>query len=179
MSACWGSVNNQETADLLAPGDTARNGFCEAKEWGVVVNDAIVYGSLASMRRWAQSVLDQLPPDRDTPLVTVDVDRLREWLAGNDVTSDPDFEVTVTSVCDLMEMISGNPQDAGWTLGEDVYSLWVDVDDDGDGLLAGVELTDGPLVGIGAALLDEELTAAGGTAFAALAVVAHRINEAY
>lgn len=185
MSAWWGVVDDRETADLLAPGDTVGQGICEAKQWGAVVDNAIIYGSRAAMRRWAQSVLDQLPPDRDTPLVTVDLDRLRTWLADNDVANDPDFEVNVTSICDLMQMIAVDPQTAGWTLGEGVDGLWAGGDDTGD-LMAGVELINGPQVGIGDPLLTEELTAAHlalptvrDPTIAALALVAHRINAAY
>lgn len=180
----WGCVEDRESADILTPGDTVDGKYCDAKQWGVVVDHAAVYGTLADMRRWAQSLLDQLPDDRDTPLVTVDIDGLHEWLDASDDANDPDFEVNVTSICDLMLAIAEEPESAGWTLGEGVEDLWAGGDENTGDLLAGISLVDGPQVGIGRPLTDADLTAAKADSVhdltvAALVLVAHRINEAY
>jgi hypothetical protein len=55
----WGHVG--ANADVLTPGATAGDGRCEAGQWGVIAEDVVAYGSLAVLRSWAQSILDQLP----------------------------------------------------------------------------------------------------------------------
>jgi len=173
----------------MAPGDTAGDGRCEAGEWSVRVDDVVVYSSLPGLRQWAQSVLDVLPPQRHgAPLVIVDQQRQREWLAWSRVldriTADADSSDTVTLVRDLVQVVAVDPATAGWTLGADVASVWAELDE-ADGVVAGVRLAaSGYMVGIGGPLRDNDLrarflTTPAEQADACLRLIATRINKAY
>ncbi len=135
----WGHIGGD--ADIMPPGDTAGEGRCEDGEWGVAVEDVVVYGSLGGLRGWAESILRRLPPDRDgAPLVTVDEDRLRDWLASPASPVDDEWAPIVETVRDLIAAIAADPPAAGWTLGDGVELLYAEEDDNTDGLLVGVKL---------------------------------------
>lgn len=169
-------------------GDTAGDGRCEAGQWGVAVEDVIAFGSLTGLRRWAQSILDQLPEDRDgKPLVIVDGDRQWAWAQTSTAATDPNWSATAQTVCDLVQAVAANPAAVGWSLGHDVAKLWAGLEDDED-LIAGVTLlSTGQQVGIGEPLTDADVRVdprwigVSGTyrVDALLSVVAARINAAY
>lgn len=80
----WSVANGQ--AVILPPGETAGEGRCQAREWGLLVEDVVVYGAVSRLRGWAQSVLDQLPRERgDVPLVVVDRELQSRWLRESGV----------------------------------------------------------------------------------------------
>lgn len=184
----WGHAAGP--AAILVPGDTAGEGRCAAGEWGVQVDDVVVYSSLVSLREWATSVLGALPPDRrGAPLVVVDHDRQRQWLTLSGVieriTESGDGSLdTVTLVRELIHAVSADPAAAGWTLGADVASVWAELDDT-EGVVAGVRLTtSGHDVGIGEPMLETDFTfrflaTPAEQADACLLLVADRINKAY
>lgn len=191
MSSVWGLVTNRENADILTPGTFAGGSRCEAQQWGVAVDDAIVYGSLAGLRNWAQSILDQLPEDRgeDDPLVVVDPDRMAAWLrdSGTAVPGE-EWPGNTETVYELVQAVAVDPAAAGWTLGGDVAGLWAGLADDVDGLTVGVHLasTD-QLIGIGEPMNEDDfttdpdhLTPAGPEwEYGCLMAIADRINAAY
>jgi hypothetical protein len=149
-----------------------------------------VYGSVGRLRAWAQSALEQLPPERDgAPLITVDTRRQRQWLDTSGVlgaTAEQAAAWTpgVESVREVLHAVAIDPGDAGWTLGDDVAALWADIDDDGD-LVAGVVLSStGHAVGIGQPMTGSDFMVRFQAspiehASACLAVIAERINRAY
>jgi hypothetical protein len=189
-------VNNVEwgyaagAAPIMVPGETAGEGRCMAGEWGVQVDDVVVYSSLAGLRQWARSVLEELPPERHSaPLVAVDRDRQQQWLAWSGITDrliDTSGEPsdTVTLVRDLVQAVAADPGAAGWVLGDDVACVWAELDD-ADGVMAGVRLAaSGYHVGIGEPLLETDfrfrfLATPAEQADACLLLVADRINKAY
>ena len=185
----WGAVDNG--AAILTPGDTAGEGRCAGGEWGLQVEDVVVYGSTGALRAWAQAALETLPPERQgMPLVTVDRDRQWQWLResgvlGADVRTSDDWTGTVETVRDLLRAVATNPAAAGWTPSEDVDALWADLDDDTGDFTAGVRLAGtGHHVGIGEPLTDRDFTVRITTsaierANACLTVVADRINQSY
>jgi len=185
----WGWVS--DSAVIMAPGATAGEGRCEAGEWGLIVEDVVVYGSVRALRAWAGSALARLPQERGAaPLVTVDAGRQRQWLGESGVlgaTTGPaaEWEDGVESVHDVLRAVAVDPGAAGWILGDDVAALWADIDDDDGGLIAGVVLSStGHAVGIGQPLTRADLTVRVQAspveqANACLAVVAERINNAY
>ena len=80
----WGVADDQ--AAVMPPGQTAGEGRCQAGEWGLPVEDIVVYGSIARLRQWAQSVLNRLPLERgDEPLVIVDRELQTRWLHDSGV----------------------------------------------------------------------------------------------
>ncbi|GIM98063.1 hypothetical protein [Paractinoplanes toevensis] len=185
----WGAVDDE--AVIMPPGETAGEGRCAGGEWGLNVEDVVVYGSVGGLRAWAQSALDQLPPDRaGVPLVTVDRDRQRQWLSESGMLAATDdlpgtWSATVETVRDLLRAVAVDPAAAGWTLGADIDALWADLDDVTGDLIAGVTLSStGHRVGIGEPLTDADFAVRfpvssielGG---AALTVIADRINDAY
>lgn len=132
----WGYISDD--AELITPGMKAGEGRCDNGQWGVIVKGAVTYGSLSSVRAWAQSILDQLPPDRDgKPLVSVDSAAMALWLSRKSL--DPEWAVDLDQVHEWVEEIGKDSAAAGWTLGEGVADLWVEFDDAGD-LTAGVHL---------------------------------------
>lgn len=181
----WGYI--EVGADIMAPGDTAGDGRCHAGEWGVLVEDVVVYGNRAGLRAWAQSVLAQVPGDRgpDEPLIIVDTVQQQVWLETTGVAVD-DEESTLDAVGDLLQAIAADPGAAGWTFGRDVTGLWVHRDD-ADDLLVGVTLTGASRdIDIGTALTATDLTvrpslraSRAEVTDAWLAVVAERVNAAY
>ncbi len=139
----WGHLGSN-VADIMSPGDTAGDGRCEPGEWGVAVEDVVVYGSLGGLRDWAESILRRLPPDRaGAPLVTVDEARLRDWLASPASPVDDEWVPIVETVRDLIGEVAADPLAAGWTLGDGVELLYAEAEEDDDGLLAGVKLASG------------------------------------
>ncbi|MEU4244302.1 hypothetical protein [Actinoplanes sp. NPDC026619] len=185
----WGAVEDE--AVIMPPGETAGEARCADGEWGLNVEDVVVYGSVGGLRAWAQSALDQLPPDRaGVPLVTVDRNRQWQWLSEPSVigaTDDrPDgWTATVETVRDLVRAVAADPGDAGWTLGDDIDALWADLDDATGDLIAGVTLAGtGHRVGIGEPLTDADFAvrfpaSSIELANAALTVIADRINQSY
>jgi hypothetical protein len=188
-------VNNVEwgyaagPAAVLVPGDTAGEGRCSAGEWGVQVDDTVVYSSLDSLRAWATSVLDALPPDRHgAPLIVIDHERQRQWLTWSGVidriTEADEPSDTATLVRELVHAVSADPAAAGWTLGPDVASVWAELDDS-QGVVAGVRLAaSGYDIGIGEPLLDDNLRCGFlatrvDQADSCLRLIADRINKAY
>ncbi|MFF5085356.1 hypothetical protein ACFY36_50655 [Actinoplanes sp. NPDC000266] len=181
----WGYTD--EHAEVMPPGTTAGEGRCEAGEWGVRVEDIVAYNSLGGLRRWAQSLLDELPPERDgAPLVIVDHASQREWLTYSGVVeriigADPTGG-TVARVHDLLKAVLADPAAVGWTLGDGVAELWAGYD---DGVVAGVRLArSGFQVGIGRPLLEDDvkirfLASPAEQAHACLGLIAERINNAY
>jgi hypothetical protein len=184
----WGYA--PETATVMPPGSTAGDGRCEAGEWGIPVDDVVVYATLAGLRVWATSILDKLPPERHaTPLVTVDPALQDQWLTWSAVLtrikpSEQEPADQVRFLQDLMKAVAADPSAAGWTLGDDVAALWVDLDDDGD-VIAGVRLSSsGYEVGIGEPLSEQDLSISRSIdlverANAYLHLLAERINAAY
>ncbi|MFI5497154.1 hypothetical protein [Actinoplanes sp. NPDC051859] len=188
----WGALASQY-ADLMPPSSVAGNGRLSNGEWGAAVEDVVVCGSRETLRAWALSIVDSLPSDRaGKPLVVVDRDRQRIWLAGSDALgADPHqragWTATVASVCALMTKVIQDGNAAGWQLGEDVTSLFAYVDDeagddDAAGLVAGAWVH-GYAVGC-KPLHDRDMTVRFPTdpeeaAEAMLTVVADRINEAF
>jgi hypothetical protein len=175
----------------MPPGSTAGDGRCEAGEWGIPVDDVVVYATLSGLRGWATSILDKLPPERHaTPLVTVDPVLQDQWLTWSAVlprinsSEQEPSDVVCFFLRDLMQAVAGNPSAAGWTLGDDVAALWADLDDDGD-VTAGVRLaSSGYEVGIGEPLNEHDLHISRSTdlverANAYLHLLAERINAAY
>ena len=184
----WGAVGQR--AVVMAPGATAGEGRCEAGEWGLAVEDVVVYGPIGELRTWARSALTQLPRERGgAPLVTVDARRQWQWLTGSGVLGATEAQAAewaadAESVHDVLRAVARDPGAAGWTLGDDVAALWADIDDDGD-LTAGVVLSGtGRAVGIGQPLTSADLTvrlrvSPVEQANACLTVIAERINNAY
>jgi hypothetical protein len=180
----WGHVD--PIAEILPPGATAGDGRCEPGQWGVIAEDIVAYGSLAELRAWAQSILDQLPGSRDgAPLLTVDRGRQWTWLEAGEPGTHKDWAATTETIRDLVLAIAADPTAAGWTLGVDVAALWADLDDDTGALIAGVVLAStGHHVGIGEPLTDDDLlvrfpTSGKEWANGCLSVIAERINQSY
>jgi hypothetical protein len=182
----WGHLKNQ--AGVMPPGTVAGDGRCEAGQWGVLVEDIVVYGSLTELRTWAQTILDDLPAARhEAPLVLVDPIRQEQWLTWSGVldriTEDGPADA-VSFVLDLVRAVAVNPGQAGWTLGDNVAALWADLDDL-EGVMAGVRLVNPAYeVGMGEPLLEDDLAirlrvSPVERADAYLRVVAERINNAY
>ena len=131
-----------------------------------------------------------LPPERHgAPLVVIDPEQQRQWLAWSGVTEritgirDEPCD-TATLVRDLIHAVAADPAPAGWTLGDDVASVWAELDD-GDGIVTGVRLAaSGYEVGIGRPLLEADfrcrfLATPAEQADSCLRIVADRINKAY
>jgi hypothetical protein len=185
----WGAVDDE--AFIMPPGSIAGDGRCEARQWGVPVEDIVVFGSLDGLRSWAQSVLDRLPPaHRASPLVTIDDARQWQWLQWSPVLGTTEEESrswipTVETVHDLMQAVAADPATAGWILGDGVDALWADLEDDNGDLITGVTLArPRHEIGIGEPLNNEDLIARTATtsverANACLRVIADRVNQSY
>ena len=181
----WGFLDGG-AAEIMQPGDTAGEGHCEAREWGVAVEDVVVYGGVETLRAWAQSIMNRLPADRrGAPLLVVDRDRQSAWVQGATAGIGPDWTATVETVRDLVQAVAADPGAAGWTLGADVAELHAFLDEGPDQLCAGVTLTStGHYVGIeplhGDDLATTHVRVAGPElADACLTFIAARINDAY
>jgi hypothetical protein len=185
VSTEWGFVMHTPHADLLAPGDPAGDGRCEAGQWGVTVDSIVAYGPLSGLRNWAQSILDQLPDDRDgVPLVTVDPDMMRTWLETQFDEEWGDADFTLETLTDLMEGITADPAAAGWALGDDVEMVWSNYGH--DGLMVGVRLSSTEQhIGMGEPLTGDDLSDQGkgvpvvDLAHGWLLLVAERVNGSY
>jgi hypothetical protein len=182
----WGYTGDR--ADIMAPGETAGDGYCEAGEWGVRAEDVIIYGPLRSLRGWAQSIVAQLPGERGAaePLVIVNAAHQRAWLYSIDLDENDGDRPAVDAVSDLLQTIAEDPGTAGWELGRDVARLWVD-HDHADDLLVGITLAStGQNIGTGQALTDSDFTirpklraTRREVVNACLKMISERINEAY
>ncbi|MFI1996742.1 hypothetical protein [Actinoplanes sp. NPDC020271] len=183
----WGYIDGD--ADIMAPGEAAGDGRCETGEWGVRVEDVVVFGSRADLRDWAQSVLAHVPGDRrpDEPLIIVDTAQQQTWLeTTGKARSHSDSDAALDAAGDLVQAIAEDPAAAGWTFGRDVTRLWA-YRDDADDLLVGVTLTGvAHAIDLGSALTAADLTVrppvhASRTEVASawLSIIAERINAAY
>ena len=178
----WGALGGRH-ASLMVPGSAAGDGRCGAGEFGLPVEDVVVYGELEDVRGWLRDALDKLPPARN--LVTVDSSRQWRWLGTLKLADRLDWTPTVGNVQKLCRKVFTDPYIAGWTLGLGVKKLRAVRDEDQpDDLMIALKLHGGRWIGIGDPLTDDDLTirtkcSRQEAAHAVLNVVADRINKAF